>query len=203
MLQQLGQPGGIGHVGLAAGQDLDLAGVDQHELEAVLLQHPPHWLPVLAGGLHHHLGDALGGQPPGQRLQSRGEGRERPHLLVASAAPLGHAHAGHHLVLGHIQAGAARHQQLHHGHLLPHRLRCPAGPTDQATLKDVLAATVRGAGKAPASVLSTGSLAPRRAELGRATQFSSLVAAPGHGGLIRDRQPSAMLSAISAGRATP
>jgi hypothetical protein len=32
----------------------------------------------------------------------------------------------------------------------------------------VLTATVRGAGKAPASVLSTGSLAPRKAELGRA-----------------------------------
>src|SRR4029453_11115397 len=44
---------------------------------------------------------------------------------------------------------------------------CPAGPTDQATLKRVLTATVRGAGTAPASVLSTGSLAPRKAELGR------------------------------------
>jgi hypothetical protein len=31
MLEQLRQPGGIGHVGLAAGQDLDLTGVDQHE----------------------------------------------------------------------------------------------------------------------------------------------------------------------------
>src|ERR687898_410163 len=61
----------------------------------------------------------------------------------------------------------------------------PAGPTDQATLKRVLTATVRGAGKAPASVLSTGSHAPRKAELGRAHRFSSLVAAPGHGGLIR------------------
>jgi hypothetical protein len=63
MLQQLRQPGGIGHIGLAAGQDLDLAGVDQHERHPTLLQHPPHRLPVLAGGLHHHLGDALGGQP--------------------------------------------------------------------------------------------------------------------------------------------
>jgi hypothetical protein len=46
-------------------------------------------------------------------------------------------------------AGSAWHQQLHRGHLLPHRRWCPAGPTDQATLNDVLTATVRGAGKAP------------------------------------------------------
>src|SRR5215217_8815454 len=45
---------------------------------------------------------------------------------------------------------------------------CPAGPTEETTLKRVLTATVRGAGKAPASVLSTGSLAPRKADLGRA-----------------------------------
>jgi hypothetical protein len=35
------------------------------------------------------------------------------------------------------------------------------------------------------------------------TRFSSLVAAPGHGGLIRDRRPSAMLSSIFAGRVDP
>src|SRR5215207_3231249 len=52
MLQQLRQPGGIGHVGLAAGQDLDLAGVDQQQLQAPLLKDIPDGLPVLAGGLH-------------------------------------------------------------------------------------------------------------------------------------------------------
>jgi hypothetical protein len=41
--------------------------------------------------------------------------------------------------------------------------------------------------------VATGSAAPRRAELGRAARFSSLVAAPGHGGLIRDRRLSAVL----------
>src|SRR5215216_2775961 len=73
---------------------------------------------------------------------------------------------------------------------------CPAGPTDQATLKRVLTATVRGAGKAPASVFSTGSLAPRKAELGRAHRFSSLVAAPSHGGLIRYRGLSAVRTGV-------
>src|SRR5215217_6301681 len=55
----------------------------------------------------------------------------------------------------------------------------------------------------PASVLSTGSHAPRKAELGRATRFSSLVAAPGHGGLIRYRGLSAMLASVLPGRAAP
>src|SRR5215218_3506710 len=73
---------------------------------------------------------------------------------------------------------------------------CPAGPTDQATLKRVLTATVRGAGKAPASVFSTSSLAPRKAELGRAHRFSSLVAAPSHGGLIRYRGLSAVRTGV-------
>ena len=113
MLQQLRQPGRVTDIGLAAGQDLDVAGIDEHERNASLLQHIPDGLPVLAGGLHHHLGDGFGGQPVGQRLQPRGEGRERPHFLVAAAVPVGHAHAGHHLVLGDIQPGAARVNQLH------------------------------------------------------------------------------------------
>src|SRR5215216_616677 len=63
---------------------------------------------------------------------------------------------------------------------------CPAGPTDQATLKDVLTATVRGAGKAPASVLSYQPALSHQGEpsLAGHARFSSLVAAPGHGGLI-------------------
>src|SRR6266511_2748586 len=76
----------------------------------------------------------------------------------------------------------------------------PAGPTESTTLKRVLTATVRGAGKAPASVLSTGSLAPRKAELGRAARFSSLVAAHGHGGLISKIQGTAVRTVVSAGR---
>jgi hypothetical protein len=69
VLQQLSQPGRVADIGLAAGEDLDVAGVDQQQLEACLLQHIPDGLPVLARGLHHHLGDPLAGQPVGQRLQ--------------------------------------------------------------------------------------------------------------------------------------
>src|SRR4029453_3492981 len=105
-------------------------------------------------------------------------GRERPHLLGSATTPIGGAHAGHHLVLGDIQPGAARDQQLHRRHLPMARGGCPAGPTEETTLKRVLTATVRGAGKAPASVLSPGSHAPRKAELGRATPI--LIPRGGH-----------------------
>jgi len=57
---------------------------------------------LLASGLHHHLGDPLVGQPVGQRLQPRRERLERPHLLISSAVPVGHAHARYHLVFGDI-----------------------------------------------------------------------------------------------------
>jgi hypothetical protein len=44
--------------------------------------------------------------------------------------------------------------------------------------------------------VSAGAAAPRRAELGRATRFSSLVAAPGHGGLISYRGLSAVRTGV-------
>jgi hypothetical protein len=147
--------------------------------------------------------DALLGKPLGKGFKPRAERPNRAQLLAASHGAIGHANAGHDLVLADVESGAAFIDHLHRRHLLVVLVRRPAGPTDQATLKDVLAATVRGAGKAPASVLPTGSLAPRKAELGRAHRFSSIVAATGHAGLIRDRRQSAVLSRILAGRADP
>jgi hypothetical protein len=118
-LQQLTQPGGITDIGLAAGQDLDVAGVDQQQLEPALFQHIPDRLPVLAGGLHHHLGDALGLQPVRQRLQAGGERRVGADLLAATpatptrAASIRDADAGHHLNLADIQRRGPFHDQLH------------------------------------------------------------------------------------------
>jgi hypothetical protein len=118
-LQQLTQPGRIADVGLAAGQDLDVAGIDQQQLQPALLQHIPTGLPVLPRRLHHHLGDALGLQPVGQRLQARGERRVGADLLAASsptptrAARVRDADAGHHLVLADIQRRGPFHDQLH------------------------------------------------------------------------------------------
>jgi hypothetical protein len=176
-----------------------VAGVDQQQLQPALLQHIPDGLPVLAGRLQHDLGDVVVLEPLGEGLQTGAERRVGVHLLAAPAGAIGHANTGHDLILADIQSGAAFVDHLHRRHLLVGLVRRPAGPTDQATLKDVLVATVRGAGTAPASVLSTGSVAPRRAELGRATRFSSLVAAPGHGGLIRYRGLSAVRTGLFPG----
>src|SRR5829696_5088104 len=118
-LQQLTQPGGITDIGLAAGQDLDVAGVDQQQLEPALFQHIPDRLPVLAGGLHHHLGDALGLQPVRQGLQAGGERRVSADLLAATPATptdtssIRDADAGHHLLLADIQRRGPFHDQLH------------------------------------------------------------------------------------------
>ena len=167
MLQQLCQPGSVADIGLAAGQDLDVAGVDQQQLEACLLEHLPDRLPILAGGLQHHLGDpspashsASASSPEvkvwnlrtswDRRPRSSGTRTQATTSSLATSNPAQRA-----------TSSSTIDTSLACGW-------CPAGPTDQATLKRVLTATVRGAGKAPASVLSTGSLAPRKAELGRA-----------------------------------
>jgi hypothetical protein len=132
VLQQLGQPGSVGDVGLAAGQDLDVAGVDQQQVEPALLQHIPDRLPVLAGGLHHHLGDILGRQPVGQPLQLTAEGGKRADLLPALPTGAWAAHACHHLLFGHVQPGATLHQQVH---LPPPTLAgtCGPGRADRST----------------------------------------------------------------------
>ena len=41
VLEELGEPGGVAHVGLAPGQDPDVTGVDEQELEAALLEGVP------------------------------------------------------------------------------------------------------------------------------------------------------------------
>jgi hypothetical protein len=102
-----------------------MAGVDHQQLEPALLQHIPAGFPVLAGCLHHHLGGALGRQPVGQRLQVGAEGGKRADRLpaLAAGARIRGAHARHHLLLGHVQPGAALHQQVHPA------TSCGRGPT--------------------------------------------------------------------------
>ena len=117
VLKELGEPGRVGDVGLAAGQDLDVAVVDQHEFEAALLEHVPDRLPILAGGLHHDPGDLLVGEPVGQRLQMAGERRVGPDLLAASAGLAGRADAGGDLVLADVESGTALIDDVHARHL--------------------------------------------------------------------------------------
>jgi hypothetical protein len=65
-LQQLAQPLRVLDVGLAPGDLLDVPGVDQHQLEAVL-EHRPDRLPVDAGRLHRDLLDGERLEPVPQR----------------------------------------------------------------------------------------------------------------------------------------
>ncbi len=187
VLEELGEPGRVGHVGLASGQDLDVAGVDQHELEAALLEHIPDQLPVLAGGLHHDLADPLLREPVGQRLQLPGERRVGPDLLAASPGLTGRAHAGGDLVLADVEPGTALVDDVHQRHLLHPPVRCPTGPTKSTKLTRVLGATVGGAGKVPAQSNSRAHSHQGGPSFAGHAPFSSVVAAAGHGGLIRFR----------------
>ena len=78
----------------------------------------PDRLPERPGGLHHHVGDALGGEPVRHLLQLTGERSERPGRL--SASPLSRPRrtdARHHLVLADVHPSAPLKQHVH-GHLL-------------------------------------------------------------------------------------
>ncbi len=74
--QELGDPLGIAHVGLAARDRLDVAGVGHEEREAAL-EHVVYGFPERACRLHRDVGDAAGGEPGGQLEQLGGEGAER------------------------------------------------------------------------------------------------------------------------------
>ena len=174
---------------LRSGRILVVAGVDQQQRQPALLQHLPAGLPVLPRRLQHHLGDALGLQPVGQRLQARDDPRVGADLLTASSptpTPAGRVRDAD----GRPPPHPCRHPAPRPVprsaptacHLLPDRL-CwwrPAGPTEETMLNRVLAANSSWCREGPASISDTGSHAPMRAELGRASPFSSVVAANGH-----------------------
>lgn len=91
MRAELGQPGRVGDVDLAARQVLDVPGVDQHHLEPGVLKVVER-LPVVPGGLHHRAGDLLGdemltqGQRQGQDLvRGRAPRRDRLKSLAATS----------------------------------------------------------------------------------------------------------------------
>jgi hypothetical protein len=62
MRQQLREPLGVLDVGLASRHVLDVLGVGQDQLEA-LLHHVPHRLPVDPGRLHHDVRDLVEPEP--------------------------------------------------------------------------------------------------------------------------------------------
>ena len=82
--QKLLQPLAIQHVGLAPGDILDVARVDQQHLEAARLQQFVQGDPVHARGFHRHDVDTAALEPIGQCVQIGGEARERAHRLIVA-----------------------------------------------------------------------------------------------------------------------
>lgn len=78
---QVLQPLAVLHIALASGHVLDVAGVDEADLEAAVLQNLEERDPVDPGGLHRHGGDGTGLQPVSQGLEILGEGAEVAHRL--------------------------------------------------------------------------------------------------------------------------
>lgn len=100
----VGQPLGIGHVGLAPGDVLDVMGVAQPQLEALAFQGVVRRLPVHARRLHTDNDHAMFGQPVAKAAQPGRHGRE-PLLVGDGSLPLaGHPHARGHAVAVHVQS---------------------------------------------------------------------------------------------------
>jgi len=91
---------------------LDVPRVDQHAVK-LISQDRPRRLPIDAGGLHHHLGDAVAGQPVAEIQQAAHGGRKLGDVLLAPAAHAGHARARGHLRLVDVQRRRTLDNRLH------------------------------------------------------------------------------------------
>jgi hypothetical protein len=70
---QIAKPLAIGHIALAAGEILHMAGIDEDDLKAARVEDLEHGNPIDAGGFHRDVRDAAARQPLGQPLQITGE----------------------------------------------------------------------------------------------------------------------------------
>jgi hypothetical protein len=112
VLDQLGDPGGIGHIGLPPRHMVQVGRIQQPTLHLALQQLPDR-LPVAPGRLHPHPGHPEAGQPLGQQHQPGGRRGEPAGLDLAPAVAVGHPHTRGHRVLMHVQTRAAFDQRLH------------------------------------------------------------------------------------------
>jgi hypothetical protein len=115
VLEQLGDPGRVGHVGLATRDVVQMLGIEQPDLGNPLLEQEVHRLPVHPGGLHAHQVDLLGDQPIAQRGQFGGRREEGERLRGAATARPRAPDGGDHGVAVHVQTGAAFHELIHCG----------------------------------------------------------------------------------------
>ena len=111
---QIGDPLGILHVGLAAGHVADVPRIADDQLE-MPLQHGIDRPPVDARALHADMRHTRLLQPVAQRLEIAGHGRETCAPLWSAgdpAAPI--RQARHHRLLMHVQPGTPLDHHLHH-----------------------------------------------------------------------------------------
>ena len=203
VLDQLADPHRVGHVGLAPGHVAQVGGVEQPALE-VVFQQVVHRPPVHPGGLHPDHGHTEAGQPVAQQHEPRGRGPKRPGLGLASALVARHSHRRGDRCLVHVQSGAAFDQPLHRCLLHARHQRCrPEEPDDQES--QVRAhSNSSGCPRLPRPTYQRAR--PHQDEPtspGRPTYFHPSGVAAGHEPLTMDRQPSAVLSGVLAGRTAP
>ncbi len=74
---QVAEPFTIGDIALAAGHVLDVAGVDEDDVNAAGFEDLEDGNPVHAGGFHRHVRDQTGDQPVGEPVQIAREGGKR------------------------------------------------------------------------------------------------------------------------------
>ena len=111
--QQVGDPGRVLPVALAARNVPDVLRVGEHQRQRrFVFEDVPHRLPVHAGRLHRHVRAAGLGQPRRQFEQPRCRGRKLP--MLARGLPTGRdAHARVHAPRVDIQPGAPGIQNFH------------------------------------------------------------------------------------------
>jgi hypothetical protein len=179
---ELLQPLAVQHVGLAARDVLDVAGVDQHDGEAARFQKLEQRDPVHAGRLHRHRVHTTGREPIGQRIEIRRKARKLAYrLLVAvgrdgaevrgaadiDACSIGVGDGEGGSGLGRFEgkfAIALHHGLLHHcgWNVVPHRVRRHA----HSLKRDIGAAAVNRRADSPMSMtqprttLTRGQFAP-------------------------------------------
>ena len=111
--QQVGDPGRVLLVALAARNIPDMPCVGEHQRQRLFVSEDvPHRLPVHAGRLHGHVRAAGLGQPRRQFEQARRRGRKLA-VFGRDRTTRRHAHARGHLPRVHIQPGASAMQNFH------------------------------------------------------------------------------------------
>ena len=110
---EIGDPHRVVHVGLAAGNRLDVRGVGEHKLELALAQHHPDRAPIDAGRLHRRHAAPVRGQPLEQGQQTLGRRLIGP-TFPRRLGPGHRSHACDHGVLVDVQSGDPIVHHVHH-----------------------------------------------------------------------------------------